>query len=89
MLFRSSEQPLGYSMHTDALQPGDVFALCSDGVYKMCSRAFLHRKLRACRWCDLDKVRDSVKTAVYRSGAEDNMSLILIRYQGDIGKEGD
>lgn len=82
-----SENPLGYSMHTDALQPGDLFCLCSDGVYKMCSRAFLRRKLRACRWCDLDKVRDSVRAAVYRNGAEDNLSLILIRYLGDTAGE--
>ena len=75
-----SERPLGYSMHTDTLRPGDVFALCSDGVYKMCSRRFLQGKLRACQWCDLDKVRDSIKAAVYRNGATDNISLILIRY---------
>jgi len=74
------EKPLGYSMHTDSLRPGDVFALCSDGVYKMCSPSYLKRKLRFCRRADLDKVRDSIIASVYRSGATDNVSLILVRY---------
>lgn len=75
------ETPLGYSMHTDALLPGDAFALCSDGVYKMCSDRSLRRELRRCRWSDLDKVRDSVVESVYRRGASDNLSLILVRYE--------
>lgn len=75
-----SEKPLGYSMFTDTLRPGDVFALCSDGIYKMCSDGYLKRKLRSCRREDLDKVRDSILSAVYRGGASDNLSLILVRY---------
>jgi len=75
-----SERSLGYSMHTDTLYAGDVFALCSDGVYKMCSPGCLKRKLRSCHWADLGKVRDSIVSVVYRNGAADNVSLILIRY---------
>lgn len=75
-----SEKPLGYSMFTDMLLPGDVFALCSDGVYKMCSPGYLKQKIRSCRWSDLDHVRDSIVSAVYRNGAADNLSLILVRY---------
>ena len=75
-----SEKPLGYAMFTDALCPGDMFALCSDGVYKMCSPGYLKRKLLACRRGSLDKVRDDILATVYRSGALDNASLILVRY---------
>lgn len=75
-----SEKPLGYSMFTDTLHSGDVFALCSDGIYKMCGDGYLKRKLISCRWVELDKVRDSILSAVYRRGASDNLSLILIRY---------
>lgn len=75
-----SEKSLGYSMFTDVLCPGDVFALCSDGVYKMCSSGYLKRKLWSCRWVDPDQVRDSIMSAIYRSGAADNVSLILVRY---------
>lgn len=75
-----SEKPLGYSMHTDSLRSGDVFALCSDGVYKLCRPGYLKAKLCSCRWADLDRVRDSIMSAVYRGGAADNASLILVRY---------
>lgn len=75
-----SEKPLGYSMFTDVLSPGDVFALCSDGIYKMCRSGYLKRKFLSCHWADLDKVRDSIVSTVYRNGAADNLSLILIRH---------
>lgn len=75
-----SEKPLCYSMFTDELRPGDVFALCSDGVYKMCRPDYLKQKFHSCRWADLDRVRDSIISTVYRNGALDNVSLILVRY---------
>jgi protein phosphatase len=75
-----SEKPLGYSMFTDALRPGDVFALCSDGVYKMCRPSYLKQKFLSCHWADLDKVQNNIISTVYRNGAADNVSLILVRY---------
>jgi len=75
-----SERSMGYSMFTGTLCERDVFALCSDGVYKMCSSSYLKWKLRSCRWANLDKVRDSIISSVYRNGAVDNVSLILVRY---------
>jgi len=61
---------------------GDVFALCSDGVYKMCSAKFLQKQIRAARKRKLDEVRDEVLREVNRSGAKDNASLILVRCIG-------
>lgn len=74
-----SERPLVYSLQSGEVRMGDVFALCSDGVYKMCSPRFLRTRLLSCRWQELDVVRDSIMERVYRSGAKDNASLILVR----------
>lgn len=64
---------------TERLFKGDVFALCSDGVYKMCSPKFLQKQLRAARKRELDEVRSQILREVYRNGAQDNASLILVR----------
>lgn len=68
------------SMRTDSLRRGDVFALCSDGVYKMCPPGWLERKIISCRWRNLNRIKDEILREVYRNGAPDNASLILIRY---------
>lgn len=70
---------LACSMQTDDLRSGDIFALCSDGIYKMCSSAFLKGSLVSCRWRGLDTVRDGILREVYKNGAKDNSSLILVR----------
>ena len=74
-------EKLSYSMSSGRLKEGDVFALCSDGVYKMCSDAFFAKMLRKARRHNLDEVRDEVKKEVYRCGAQDNLSLILVRWK--------
>ena len=76
-----SERPLAYSVLTERLQRGDVFALCSDGVYKMCTPQFLERKIRSCRWRDLNTIKKDIMRQVYHNGAEDNASLILVKCQ--------
>ena len=75
-----SQPALSYSMNTGRLAEGDVFALCSDGVYKMCPEAFLKRAVRGARRRDLNEVCEDVKREVYRCGAQDNLSLILVRW---------
>lgn len=74
-----TEPVLACSLQTDSLRSGDVFALCSDGVYKMCSPGFLKRSLISCHWRELDTVCGSILREVYRNGAKDNASLILVR----------
>lgn len=76
-----SEKTLAYSMKTETLRSGDVFALCSDGVYKMCSPPFLKKKIRSCRWRDPDSVKEDIIQEVFRNGAKDNVSLILVKCQ--------
>lgn len=61
------------------IAPNDVFLLCSDGIYKMCQPRFLEQAARACRRRPLDEVRDEIRNEVWRGGARDNASLILVR----------
>lgn len=75
-----SEPVLSYSVQTKSLQNGDIFALCSDGVYKMCSARYLKGQINSCGWRELDAVKDDIMRQVYRSGAKDNASLILVKY---------
>lgn len=76
-----SEKHLAYSMKAEALQPGDVFALCSDGVYKMCGSSYLKRKICSCRWRNPETVKEDIIRKVFHSGAKDNVSLILVKCQ--------
>lgn len=75
-----SEQTMTYSMQTQTLLHGDVFALCSDGIHKMCDPNWLKRRIVSCHWNALDVVRDSILAEVYANGAKDNVSLILVKY---------
>jgi len=70
---------LFYNMQSGKIESGDIFLLCSDGIYKMCPPRFLDRETRACRKRALDEVRDEIMEEVRRNGARDNASLILVR----------
>lgn len=74
-----TEDVLCCSMQTGILRRGDTFALCSDGVYRMCGEPFLRRTLYGSRFFRLDTLRDRIRSEVYRRGAKDNFSLILVR----------
>lgn len=64
---------------TDQTQPGMVFLLCSDGVYKMCPERIIVKALRECRRKVLDSVLSKLVKQVYEGGAKDNASAILIK----------
>lgn len=74
------DEELIYSSQTGMLRRGDVFALCSDGIYKFCDERFLQQKLSACRKQPLESAQKAIVGEVYRRGALDNLSLILVRY---------
>ena len=71
---------LNYSMSTGRLQQDSVFALCSDGVYKMVSERFFRKAVASAKRRPLDEVCEEIKREVYRCGAGDNLSLILVRW---------
>ena len=68
------------SMSTDRARGGDLFALCSDGVYKSFPESRFRRLLFAAKRQDLDAARDRIRREVLDAGARDNFSLILARY---------
>lgn len=74
-----SRKLLACSLRTDRLSDGDLFALCSDGIYKMCSAQYLNQTLVSHGAQKLDVLRDTIIREVYRNGAKDNASLILVR----------
>jgi len=73
------QTPLACSMQTGMLRKGDIFALCSDGVYKMCPGHTFRNMLRFCGHDGLDVLKNRIRDMVYRGGAKDNLSLILVR----------
>lgn len=60
------------------LSDRDVFLLCSDGVYKYCSREKLERILcGGAVFRSVDKKKEMVRKCVLRGGVDDNFSAIL------------
>ncbi len=64
---------------TDQTQPGMVFMLCSDGLYKMCPERIMEKYLKKCRRSPLNTALDSLIKKIYEGGAKDNFSVILVR----------
>lgn len=64
---------------TDLVRTGMVFLLCSDGLYKMCSNRMIVRTLRKCRKGWLNEMMNRLISQVYKGGAKDNVSIILIK----------
>lgn len=68
------------SLRSGALTCGSLFALCSDGIYKVCPPPCLRRHLaRAQRTALLQSAARAVEQEVLARRAPDNYSLVLIR----------
>jgi PPM family protein phosphatase len=66
------------------LQPGNVFLLCSDGLSGMVDGAKMEQVMAGGRLSDAPgRFVELAKEA----GGEDNITLVLIRYNGDFAKE--
>lgn len=69
-----------YSAATDAARNGDIYFLCSDGVYKYCSPFFLKSELFiGTRMKPLEEVSRRISAQVIKGGAGDNYSLIIVK----------
>lgn len=68
------------SMRSGEIEKDSLFALCSDGIYKYCPPAKLHRHLaRARRTALLQSSARGIEREVLASRAPDNYSLVLVR----------
>lgn len=70
------EQQLFVDVNVFSTQVGDTFLLCSDGLYNSVSKMDVETKLshRDAEVCALDLMKTSLE-----NGAEDNVSLIIIK----------
>lgn len=69
-------------LHDYAVQPGDIFLLCSDGLNDMIEDAEIAQIL--CRWADdLPLAADELIEVANGNGGRDNISVILVRVRGD------
>lgn len=68
------------TVQSNQIQSKTVFALCSDGVYKYCTENYLKKQLLKClKSDDLKTYIAKIRNEVYKNGALDNLSLILVK----------
>lgn len=73
------QRELEVSIHTGVMKKRMQFALCSDGVYKYCDNSYLSLQLRSSLWRrDINVTARRIKDRVYKNGAKDNLSLIIV-----------
>lgn len=67
------------TVRTGCMGKKTCFLLCSDGIYKYCDETWLFRNLKKISHArDADRFVEKVRETVYRNGAGDNFSLIII-----------
>lgn len=66
-------------VHTGRLAKKQKFLLCSDGLYKYCDNAYLKKNLKRIKSeSSMTKVAERYMEHVYRHGANDNVSFVLV-----------
>lgn len=82
------KKELELSVHTGVLKKRTRFALCSDGIYKYCDKAYLSLQLKSFLWRkDIDRTVRRIRGRVYENGAEDNLSIIVVSATADKKRE--
>lgn len=72
----------GLNIHviTDRLRAGQVFLLCSDGLFKFCTERQLRRNLKNPRTEEkLEQQLQNLMDIVFENGAPDNVSMIMVK----------
>ena len=65
---------------TERMKRGQVFLLCSDGLFKFCEEAAMEKGLKHIKSEEtMKKTLDSYMQTVFDHGAGDNVSVILVR----------
>ncbi len=65
------------------VRPGDVFLMCSDGLTGMVSDDDIEHVLKHSR---MREAADLLVAMANRAGGEDNITVVLMRYKGDLGR---
>jgi len=73
--FKKSEAEISFFQYKD----GDKFLICTDGVSDLCNFGDLERIVN--QTDNLKKVCQDIKELVYKRGARDNLSLILLEVE--------
>ncbi len=67
-------------VHTGRMKGNQTFLLCSDGLYKYCSEDYLEKQLKKVKSeKSMNTVMQRYMDCVYKNGAKDNISIILVR----------
>lgn len=71
-------------VQTGRLHRKQSFLLCSDGLYKCCEEQKLQRLLKRVKSVvTMESVIQEYRNTIYKSGATDNFSMILVRYASE------
>ncbi len=71
---------LQYRVLTDKTVCGDVFLLCSDGLYKTCEERHIEQYISKCRsHAKTEIAAEKMLQEVYKNGARDNVSFVIVR----------
>jgi len=66
---------------TDELKKGTKFLICSDGLYRFCSEKDMFKYLKKAKSTTVMAMSEKLKHIVYKNGAKDNLSIILVDYE--------
>lgn len=75
-----TRENVGITISADTIKPGQVFLICSDGLYKMVSEKNISRYVKmVSRRDDVANIVETMRQEVYANGAVDNVSIIFVR----------
>lgn len=67
-------------MITDIVSDDFIFVLCTDGLYKFCKDNFIRKTVKKCKdKKSMEQAINKLIGRVYKNGANDNISIIIIR----------
>lgn len=70
------------TIETGILKNRDCFLLCSDGVYNMCRTSNLKNVMKSyTEGKTKEEIAQYLKRTIFKNGAKDNFSVIIIHYQ--------
>jgi PPM family protein phosphatase len=75
------DESVAVDIQEELVLPGDLYALCSDGLYDMLDEEVIARALGACD--DLQQCAQKLIDLANSNGGKDNISLILVRPSTD------